>query len=82
MTGRATAVVSGPERDLGPRFSRDGTTIAFERRLEDGTSQIYRVDADGGGLTLLNPEPITLTPSPNGEPSEPVSVLARWADRW
>jgi dipeptidyl aminopeptidase/acylaminoacyl peptidase len=66
-TGRATAVVTGPERDVGPRFSRDGTTIAFERRLEDGTSQIYGVRVDGGGLTLLTPEPITLTPSPNGE---------------
>ena len=70
VTGVATAVVSGPERDLGPRFSRDGTTIAFERRLEDGTSQIYRVDADGGGLLLLTPAPITLTPSSGGEPFE------------
>ena len=67
ITGRARAVVSGPERDLAPRFSRDGTTIAFERRLDDGTSQIFSVDADGGGLTLLTPEPITLTPSSNGE---------------
>jgi len=70
VTGVATALVSGPERDLGPRFSRDGTTIAFERRLDDGTSQIYRVDADGGGLTLLTPEPMTLTPSQGGEPAE------------
>ena len=70
VTGRSTAVVAGPERDLAPRFSRDGTSIAFERRLEDGTSQIYRVDADGGGLTLLTPLPITLTPSQLGEPSE------------
>lgn len=70
ITGRSTAVVSGPEWDVGPRFSRDGTTIAFERRLEDGTSQIYRVGADGGGLTLLNLEPITLTPSLQGEPWE------------
>ena len=80
VTGVATALVSGPERDLGPRFSRDGTTIAFERRLDDGTSQIYRVDADGGGLTLLTPEPMTLTPSPGGEPVEQYPVLARWAD--
>jgi dipeptidyl aminopeptidase/acylaminoacyl peptidase len=70
VTGRTTNLVSGPERDLGPRFSRDGTAIAFERRLEDGTSQIWTVGADGGGLTLLTTEPVTLTPSLNGEPWE------------
>ena len=32
VTGKAVAIVTGPETDLGPVCSLDGTRIAFERR--------------------------------------------------
>ena len=33
-TGRSTAIVTGPENDVNPRWSRDGTRVAFERRAD------------------------------------------------
>jgi Tol biopolymer transport system component len=71
VTGEATAVVSGPETDVGPRFSRDGTKLVFERKGDGGRNQLYVTGADGTDLTLLTPEPLTLTPSILGEPWEP-----------
>jgi WD40-like Beta Propeller Repeat len=67
MTGIATAIVSGPEVDGDPRFSRDGTKLAFERQLDQGRSQVYVAQADGTGLTLVTPEPLFLTTSVLGE---------------
>ena len=58
INGVATAIVSGPETDLGPRFSRDGTHIVFERKVkgDSGPGQLYVARSDGT-------EP-TATPSP------------------
>jgi Tol biopolymer transport system component len=67
VSGVATAIVASPETDVGPRFSRDGTQIVFEREVAEG-SELYVVRPDGRGLTLLTPEPITLTESELGEP--------------
>ena len=60
VTGTATAVITGPETDRGPRFSLDGTHIAFERLADDGTSQIYVARSDGTGLTLVTLTPVSL----------------------
>lgn len=68
VTGIASAIVAGPERDIGPNFSRDGTHVVFERRLEDGSGQLYVVRADGSDLTLVTPDPVFLTNSLLGEP--------------
>ena len=70
ITGESRAIVTGPELDSGPRFSRDGTRIAFERSLSGGQSQLYVVRVDGSELTLVTPEPVSLTPSVLGEPWE------------
>jgi hypothetical protein len=59
VTGATTAILTGPDADFGPRFSLDGSRIAFERRLVGG-SQIYVMGSDGRGLKLLTPEPISL----------------------
>jgi Tol biopolymer transport system component len=68
-TGVATPIVTGPETDLAPRFSRDGTHVVFERKLGPiGPGQLYVARSDGSGLTLVTPEPIILTPSLIGEP--------------
>ena len=69
-TGSATTVVSGREQDLGPRFSRDGTRLVFERKVDGGRSELYVVGADGSDLTRITPEPILLSPSVLGEPWE------------
>jgi Tol biopolymer transport system component len=69
VSGVTTAIVASPETDVGPRFSRDGTRILFEREVADG-SQLYVVKPDGSGLTLLTPAPMTLTESELGEPWE------------
>jgi len=57
-TNVATAVVTGPETDLEPRFSLDGTRLVFERRPEGevGDGRLYVAHADGTALTLLTPE--------------------------
>jgi Tol biopolymer transport system component len=66
-TGVAQAIVTGPETDLDPRFSRDGTKVVFERRLDRGKSQVLVANVDGSGLTLVTPEPVVLTKSVLGE---------------
>jgi Tol biopolymer transport system component len=66
-TGVAQAIVTGPETDVDPRFSRDGTKVVFERRLDDGTSRVLVTQANGGGLTEVSPGPLVLTKSVLGE---------------
>ena len=71
MTGAATAIVSGPETDVAPRYSPDGTHIVFERTLDAGLGQLYVVRSNGTDLTLITPEPLQLTEPLLGEPWEP-----------
>jgi len=65
ITGARSAIVSGPDNDYGPRWSRDGTRIAFLRADETGGSaRLFVVRADGQGLQALTPEPfLTLGPT-------------------
>jgi Tol biopolymer transport system component len=60
QTGAESAIVSGPNVDLGPRFSLDGTRLAFERKVDGDRSQVYVVRTDGRELTLVTPEPVRL----------------------
>jgi Tol biopolymer transport system component len=60
VTGVATAIVSGPDKDSDPRFSLDGTRLVFERQAGIGLAQLYVVPSGGGELTLLTPEPLLL----------------------
>lgn len=60
ITGEARAIVSGPETDSNPQFSRDGTRIAFSRQVSAALAEVYTVRVDGGELHLLTPEPIML----------------------
>jgi dipeptidyl aminopeptidase/acylaminoacyl peptidase len=65
--GAGTAIVSGPEQDVGPRFSLDGRLVAFERKVEGGRKgQLYVVRSDGSNLTLVTPEPLALAPGDVG----------------
>jgi WD40 repeat protein len=66
-TDVAQAIVTGPETDLDPRFSRDGTKVVFERRLDGGKSLVLVAQANGDGLVQVTPEPVELTESVLGE---------------
>lgn len=59
VTGKATAIVVGPEIDSEPTWSLDGTRFAFERKLtgDSGGGVLYIADGDGRGLVQVTPEP-------------------------
>lgn len=68
-TGDSRAIVTGPEIDSAPRFSRDGTRIVFTR--SDGrVRRLFVAAADGTGATAITRDPISITPSLLGEPWE------------
>jgi dipeptidyl aminopeptidase/acylaminoacyl peptidase len=72
LSGKATAIVTGGDDDSRPQWSLDGTRIAFTRRVPTaGAYQLYVVQPDGSGLTLVTPEPLqwieTYSFSPDGQ---------------
>jgi hypothetical protein len=54
LSGVATAVVTGPETDDNPVWSRDGTHFVFEREGV-GDARLYVARADGSGLVAITP---------------------------
>jgi hypothetical protein len=62
VTGIEHAIVTGPALDVQPRWSRDGTHLVFERKLQDaaGPGELYVVEADGSHLTLITPSPLAI----------------------
>lgn len=72
-TGQSTAIVRGPQTDINPRWSRDGTRLAFERKIDGdaGPGLLYVARADGSGLIQVTPEPVSgindYAFSPNGK---------------
>jgi Tol biopolymer transport system component len=70
-TGDSTVIARGPG-DTDPRWSRDGTRLAFKRQdAGSGTSLLYVVNADGSGLIQVTPQPLptieNYTFSPDGK---------------
>jgi hypothetical protein len=59
-TGTLTPIITGPENDAAPRYFRDGTRIAFERRVDEPADGrlIMVANADGSGVTAATPEPL------------------------
>ena len=55
-TGVRRAIVTGPEIDLHPRWSLDGTRLAFVRAHGELASQLVIVDGDGGDLRVVSTE--------------------------
>jgi len=70
-TGERTSLVAGPEVDAHPRWSLDGTHVAFVRQTGSG-SRLVIVDAAGavqsvsGGEPLLEVDPDGISWSPDG----------------
>lgn len=94
VTGAARPVVTGPETDLRPVFSLDGTRFAFERKAngEIGPGLLYVAEADGSALTKVTTEPIvainSYTFSPDGQeilvsagPDGATTILVAKTDR-
>jgi hypothetical protein len=64
-TGDVRVIVGGPEDDVDPLFSRDGSRIAFSRRVAGraGFVDVYVVGHDGSGLTRVTDEPVEIVPT-------------------
>jgi WD40 repeat protein len=59
VTGEARAIMAGPDADRDPVWSRDGTRLAFVRRVVgEATDRLYVVRSDGSGLTEVTREPM------------------------
>ena len=60
VTGVATAVITGPDFDSAPIFSRDGAHIAFLRQAasDSSTARLYVAGADGANLVAVTPDPV------------------------
>jgi dipeptidyl aminopeptidase/acylaminoacyl peptidase len=56
-TGSRRAIVTGPEEDHDPRWSRDGTRVAFLRETTRGI-QVVIVAADGGSPSIVTSRPL------------------------
>jgi len=73
VTGTGSAIVSGPATDLNPHWSRDGTRIAFERKVDGGggASLLFAARRDGSDVVRLTSEPLQAiddyTFSPDGK---------------
>jgi hypothetical protein len=60
-SGSSSAIVTGPEQDHNPRWSLDGTRLAFERQLEreGGPTLVMVTNRDGDDPIPITPEPLT-----------------------
>jgi Tol biopolymer transport system component/imidazolonepropionase-like amidohydrolase len=65
--GRATRVTSGPAWDVQPRFSPDGSEIAFTSD-RDGGNNLWRMRADGRGAVQVSKERFRLLNNPAWTP--------------
>jgi dipeptidyl aminopeptidase/acylaminoacyl peptidase len=59
-TGKTTAVVVGPETDVRPVWSLDGTRFAFERKVTGSSGQglLFVAGADGRAPVQVTPGPL------------------------
>ena len=59
VTGVKTAIVTGPETDLKPVWSRDGTRVVFERKANGaiGDGRLFVARGDGTGLVSITKDP-------------------------
>jgi WD40 repeat protein len=66
-TGVSTALVTGPETDQVPMYSRDGTRFAFFRQTGTGptTYRLVAANSDGTGQRVISTDPVTFDYSIN-----------------
>jgi len=58
VTGDSSPIVSGPETDINPQWSRDGLWVAFERKsgADALAGLLFVARPDGSDLTQVTPE--------------------------
>ena len=71
VTGDRHAIVTGPTLDLAPRWSRDGTRVAFLREEVSRIGRLVVADADGSNVvlsevTFLDADTDSIAWSPDG----------------
>ena len=66
-TGVSTALVTGPDSDQLPMYSRDGTRFAFFRQTGTGptTYEVVVANGDGTGQRVVSTDPVTFDYSIN-----------------
>lgn len=74
--GEATRLTSGSAWDSEPRFSPDGTRIAYVSDA-NGNEQIWTMNADGTGAALLTSESTARVTDPVWDPSGPWLIARR-----
>jgi Tol biopolymer transport system component len=59
-SGTTSVLVGGPETDMDPTYSLDGTRLLFGRQLEGNPTKVllFVIRSDGTGLTQLTKEPL------------------------
>ena len=73
ITGSSTAIVKGSQTDINPRWSRDGTLLAFERKVQGdaGAGLLFVARADGSAPIRVTPGALAVisgyTFSPDGK---------------
>jgi len=86
LTGESTAIVTGPEIDLAPTFSKDGSRFVFAREADADRQHVIMVaNAEGTGVRPLTEPLINLTAyawSPDGSRLAVVSYLDGWSSLW
>jgi dipeptidyl aminopeptidase/acylaminoacyl peptidase len=67
VSGVSTALVTGPETDQIPMYSKDGTRFAFFRQTGTGakTYQLVVANIDGTGQRVVSTDPVTFDYSIN-----------------
>jgi Tol biopolymer transport system component len=58
VTGLSTAILKGPGNDVNPRWSDDGTRVAFERIINGDAGDLYVARADGSDPVQVTPQPV------------------------
>jgi Tol biopolymer transport system component len=78
VTGLKTAIVTGPETDLKPVWSPDGTRLVFERKVigDNGNGRLFVARDDGRGLVAITTTPQQDLASYEFSPNETEVVYA------
>jgi dipeptidyl aminopeptidase/acylaminoacyl peptidase len=60
VTGASTAIVKGPANDVNPKWSHDGTLVAFQRMAQGSSNvgQVYVGRPDGSDLVPVTSGPL------------------------